>query len=85
MFNLSGKPSALYDKSNVDWAPTVSLGHKKSFTYSHRRVKKKKSELGEAANALLLLQSKNELAELIPCSTEALGLYRMIDFFLDHW
>ena len=27
MIHLAGKPSSLFDEYNVDWAPSVDLGH----------------------------------------------------------
>ena len=30
---LSGRPSALYDRTNPDWVPTLSLGHSESHSF----------------------------------------------------
>ena len=62
---VAGKPSALYDKTNPDWAPTVDLGHDKfksslgdvtSPRYERTAGRAVKRRRLEVANTLLSMQ-----------------------------
>ncbi|XP_041347065.1 uncharacterized protein LOC121366856 [Gigantopelta aegis] len=62
---INGKPSALYDKTNPDWAPTLHLGHDKfklttgkENSSRHERIigRTTKRKRTEAAQSLLSLQ-----------------------------
>ncbi|XP_063971493.1 uncharacterized protein LOC135158125 [Lytechinus pictus] len=67
---VSGKPAYLYDRTNPDWVPSLKLGHNKvtpdkverdSGRYKRAQTRQTKKVESNAAQALLLLQSSDEV------------------------
>ncbi len=68
---VAGCPSKLYDEEDIDWAPTIKLGHQKVKPISDSALRRQKRSTerdrkrrhSEAALALLSLHKEPRLSE----------------------
>lgn len=64
LYVLTGKPSKLYDRTNIDWAPTLKMGH--SFLKSSSEVSAAIARCGRAAER----ERKRKLSEDVRCTVK---------------
>ena len=64
LYVLTGKPSKLYDRTNIDWAPTQKMGH--SFLKSSSEVSAAIARSGRAAER----ERKRKLSEDVRCTVK---------------
>ena len=74
---VAGKPSALYDSTNPDWAPSLQLGHNKVTdvaaardTDRHQRVLGRKRKKLDIDAASVLVELQDAAPEITQTATE---------------
>ena len=61
---VSGKPAQLWDKSNIDWVPTVNLGHTKNTnTIENMEASVARAERAKRRRQSAIEQQEHEVAE----------------------